>query len=80
MAIWQVELDTRESTRYRKWLKSRGFVSANYFSSNGFDLTEMRQMVMAGKMDAIRCVIGQSIRWYYPENQAELARLKGDLS
>ena len=80
MAIWQVHLDTRETTQYRKWLKSRGFISANYFSSNGFDLTEMRKMAKAGKMDAVRCITGQSVRWYYPEHQAELARLKGELS
>ncbi|WP_094606333.1 hypothetical protein SPSIL_029260 [Sporomusa silvacetica DSM 10669] len=77
MAIWQIELDNRDVVQYRRRLKSRGFISANYFSSNGFDLTKMRKLPGEGKLDAVRCIIGQSVRWYYAEEQAEFARLKG---
>lgn len=79
MAIWQIELDNRDGVQYRKSLKSRGFISSNYFSSNGFDLTKMRKLASEGKLDAVKCIIGQSIRWYYAEDQAELARLKGQV-
>lgn len=59
---------------------NRGFISANYFSSNGFDITKMRKMAGEDKLDAVRCVMGKSVRWYYAETQAEIARLKGEVS
>ena len=80
MAIWQVELDTKEANRHRKWLKQRGFNSSNYFASNGFSLEKMRQMAMEGKLHAIQCIFGESVRWYYMESQAELSRLREELS
>ncbi|MDF2569076.1 MAG: hypothetical protein K0R55_680 [Sporomusa sp.] len=80
MAIWKVQLDTREADQHRKWLKQRGFISANYFSSNGFSLDKMRQMAREGKLHAIQCNFGTSVRWYYMESQAELARIKGEVS
>lgn len=76
MAIWQIELDKRDGVQYRKQLKQRGFISANYFSYNGFDLAKMRKLADEGKLDAVKCVTGQAVRWYYSEEQAELARLK----
>lgn len=79
MAIWQIELDNRDVLQYRRRLKSRGFISSNYFSSNGFDLTKMRKLAGEGKIDAVKCTVGQSVRWYYAEDQAELARLKGEV-
>jgi len=79
MAIWQINLDNRDTVQYRRRLKSRGFISASYFSSNGFDLTKMRKLAGEGKLDAVKCIIGQSVRWYYAEDQAELARLKGQV-
>ncbi len=79
MAIWRVQLESRDFDHYRKWLKNRGFISAGYFSSNGFDLKMMRKLAVEGKVDAIRCIFGKSVRWYYSEGQAELARLRGEL-
>ncbi|MBP2636532.1 MAG: hypothetical protein H6Q72_2439 [Firmicutes bacterium] len=76
MAIWQIDLDKRDGVQYRKQLKQRGFISANYFSYNGFDLTKMRKLADEGKLDAVKCVTGQAVRWYYSEEQAELARLR----
>ena len=80
MAIWKIEMDSRDFEHYRKRLINRGFVPTNYFSSNGFNLKKMREMALAGKMDAARCLVGKSVRWYYQEDQAELARLRGELS
>lgn len=80
VAIWHVELDARVADQHRKWLKRRGFISANYYSSNGFSLSKMRQLAKDGKLHAIRCTFGHSVRWYYLESQAELARIKGELS
>ncbi|XER12264.1 hypothetical protein SATMO3_24540 [Sporomusa aerivorans] len=80
MAIWRVQLDVGETNQYRNWLKRRGFSSANYYSANGFSLEKMRKMAMDGKLHAIQCIVGKSVRWYYMESQAELARLRGDLS
>lgn len=79
MAIWQVQLDSRDYEQYRKWLQNRGFISANYFSLNGFDVKQMRRLAAEGKMDAMRCLIGKSVKWYYFEDQAELAKLRGEL-
>jgi hypothetical protein len=77
MAIWEVQLDTRDFGQNRKRLKDKGFISANYFSANGFNLQKMRQFATEGKMDAMRCISGKSIRWYYSEKQAELAHIRG---
>ena len=79
MSIWQVTLDSRDVSQYRKKLNNQGFISANYYSSNGFDLKKMRKLAIEGKIDAIRCIIGKATRWYYFENQAETARLRGEL-
>lgn len=79
MAIWQIEMDTRDIIQYRKQLNSRGFFSSNYFSSNGFNLTKMRKLARSGELDAVKCVMGQVVRWYYAEEQAELARLRGQV-
>lgn len=80
MSIWQVELDNRDSERFRKRLINGGFISANYFSANGFNLKKMRKLAAEGKLDAVRCVMGKTVKWYYAEQQAELARLKGEVS
>lgn len=73
-------MDSRDFEQYRKKLVNRGFITTNYFSANGFNIKKMKELAMAGKMDAMQCVIGKTIRWYYSENQAELARLKGELN
>jgi hypothetical protein len=79
MAIWRIEMDTRDFEQYRKKLVNRGFIATNYFSANGFDVKKMRKLALAGKIDALRCVVGKSVRWYYHEDQAELARLRREL-
>jgi len=79
LAIWRVDMDARDFERYRKELVNRGFVPTSYFSTNGFNTVKMRQLALAGRMDAARCMVGKSIRWYYREDQAELARLRGEL-
>lgn len=78
MAIWQIEVDSRDATKNRRDLQRKGFVSANYYSSNGFDVNAIRALALAGKIDALRCVSGRSTRWYYFESQVELARLRGE--
>jgi hypothetical protein len=80
LAIWQVKLDNRDSNHFRRRLTDGGFISANYFSANGFDLRKMRKLACAGKLDAVRCIVGNRVKWYYAEQQAELARLKGEVS
>jgi len=80
MAIWRISMDSRDFEQYRKRLVNRGFIPTNYFSANGFNIKKMKELALAGKMDAMQCVVGNSIRWYYCEDQAELARLKGELS
>ena len=77
MAIKNIEMDRRDSASYRKILKRGGFLSASYVSVNGCDVTELRKLALAGKLDAVRCAIGKSIRWYYRERQAENAHLRG---
>ena len=77
MAIKNIEMDRRDSASYRKMLKRGGFLSASYLSVNGFDVTQLRKLALAGKLDAVRCAIGKSIRWYYRERQAENAHLRG---
>ena len=77
MAIKNIEMDRRDSASYRKILRRGGFLSASYLSVNGFDVTRLRKLALAGKLDAVRCAIGKSIRWYYRERQAENAHLRG---
>jgi hypothetical protein len=77
MAIKNIEMDRRDSASYRKILKRGGFLSASYLSVNGFDVNRLRKLALAGELDAVRCAIGKSIRWYYRERQAENAHLRG---
>ena len=77
MAIKNIEMDRRDSVRYRRILKRGGFLSASYLSVNGFDVNQLRKLAMAGQLDAVRCAIGKSIRWYYRERQAENAHVRG---
>ena len=75
--IKTLSVDREEFSVYRNWMKSRGFISATYFSNNGYDTKKMKTMAKEGKLSAIRCSIGKSVKWYYAEQQAELAYLKG---
>ena len=77
MAIKNIEMDRRDSASYRKMLKRGGFLSASYLSVSGFDVESLKKLALAGKLDAVRCAIGKSTRWYYRENQAENAHLRG---
>lgn len=77
MAIKTIEMDSRDSASYRKQLKRGGFLSASYLSVSGFDVASLKKLALAGQLDAVRCAIGQSTRWYYSEVQAERARLRG---
>lgn len=79
MAIKNLSMDKRDSAYYRNALKKRGFLSASYLSVSGFDAGRMKRLALAGKLDAFRCAIGTSIRWYYSESQAELAHLRGEV-
>lgn len=79
MAIRDLRLDRRDSAYYRNALKRSGFLSASYLSVNGFDAVRMKKLAIAGKLDAIRCAVGTSTRWYYSERQAELAHLHGEV-
>jgi uncharacterized protein with NRDE domain len=72
-------MDSRDFEKYRKNLVNRGFIPTNYFSANGFNIRKMRELALAGKMDAMQCIVGHTTRWYYREDQAELARLRGEL-
>ena len=36
-----------------------------------------KKLAKRGELDAVRCAIGKSIRWYYRERQAESAHLRG---
>ena len=78
MAIRSIAMDRRDSAKYRTLLKRGGFISASYLSVSGFDATRLKKLAQQGKLDAIRCAIGKSIRWYYCEKQAELAHLRGE--
>ena len=78
MAIKNIEMDRRDSVSYRKLLKRGGFLSASYLSVSGIDVASLKKLARQGKIDAVRCAIGKSIRWYYRENQAELAHLHGE--
>ena len=79
MAIKNVVMDRRDSASYRNLLKRGGFISASYLSTSGFDAIRLKKMAQQGKLDAVRCAIGKSIRWYYCEQQAELAHLRGEV-
>ena len=79
MAIRNVEMDRRDSAGYRSHLKRRGYLSASYLSISGFDAQRLKKLAQPGKLDAVRCAIGKSIRWYYSEQQAELAHLRGEV-
>ena len=78
MAIKYVEMDRRDSAFYRGRLKEGGFFSASYLSLSGFDAARLKKLAQQGRLDAVRCAIGKSIRWYYSEKQAELAHLRGE--
>ncbi|MEX5286087.1 hypothetical protein QCO44_10680 [Selenomonas sputigena] len=78
MAIKHVEMDRRDSAFYRGRLKEGGFLSASYLSLSGFDAARLKKLAQQGRLDAVRCAIGKSIRWYYSEKQAELAHLRGE--
>ena len=77
MAIKNIEMDRRDSASYRKMLKRGGFLSASYLSVSGFDVNQLKKLAKRGELDAVRCAIGKSIRWYYRERQAESARRRG---
>lgn len=78
MAIWQVELDRRDSERYRKQLFTAASSRQAIFPPTALT-QKMRKMANEGKLDAVRCIIGSSVRWYYAEEQAELAHLAGKI-
>jgi hypothetical protein len=78
MAIKTLNLDLRDLEYYRRQIKQNGFMSASYLSMSGFDVKKLRKLAEQGKMSAIRCQVGKSVRWYYYEAQAELAHLKGE--
>ncbi|SEJ93212.1 hypothetical protein SAMN05660742_12553 [Propionispira arboris] len=79
MAIRSVAMDRRDSANYRNLLKRGGFISASYLSISGFDAGRLKKLAQQGKLDAIRCAIGKSVRWYYCEKQAEMAHLRGEV-
>ena len=79
MAIKTVEMDRRDSASYRKLLKRGGFLSASYLSGSGLDVAALKKLAQQRKLDAVRCAIGKSIRWYHREQQAELAHLRGEV-
>lgn len=79
MAIKNIEMDRRDSVTYRKLLRRGGFLSASYLSVSGLDVMRLKKLAQQGKIDAVRCAIGKSIRWYYREKQAELAHLRGEV-
>ncbi|MBR3457717.1 MAG: hypothetical protein IKH16_06145 [Selenomonadaceae bacterium] len=78
MAIKDVEMDRRDCVSYRKLLRRGGFLSASYLSVSGLDVVQLKKLARQGKIDAVRCAIGKSIRWYYREKQVELAHLRGE--
>lgn len=84
--IWEVlqmirtlAVDTGDFSYYRSLLKSSGFISATYFSLNGYNIKKMQHMARQGRLNAVRCEIGRSVKWYYAEHQAELAYLRGEV-
>lgn len=78
MAIKRVEVDRRDCQSYRNYLKRGGFISASYLSVSGLDAVRLKKLAVQGRLDAVRCAIGKSVRWYYCEKQAELAHLRGE--
>lgn len=78
MAIKSIAMDKKDSMSYRSLLKRGGFISASYLSVSGIDASSLKKLALAGKLDAIRCAIGNSVRWYYRETQAEMAHLRGE--
>ena len=74
MAIKTVEMDRRDSACYRKLLKRGGFLSASYLSVSGLDVARLKKLAQQGKLDAVRCAIGKSIRWYYRDCAAKYNR------
>lgn len=78
MAIKKVEVDRRDCQNYRNYLKKGGYISASYLSVSGLDAIKLKKLAIQGRLDAVRCAIGKSVRWYYCEKQAELAHLRGE--
>ena len=77
--IKKLTVDSDDFRFYKKWLKERGFISATYFSMNGYDAKKLKKHALDGKINAIKCYIGKSVKWYYAERQAELAYLRGEV-
>lgn len=77
--IKQLNVDRDDFPFYKKWMKSRGFISATYFSLNGYDVKKLKKQALDGNLNAIKCHIGNSVKWYYAEQQAELAYLRGEV-
>lgn len=75
--IQHLRVDRDDFAVYRDWMKSKGFISATYFSVNGFDLKKMKRMAEKGQLNAISCAVGKSVKFYYSESQTELAHLRG---
>ena len=75
MAIKKVEVDRRDCQNYRNYLKRGGYISASYLSVSGLDAIRLKKLAIQGRLDAVRCAIGKSVRWYYCEKQAELSSL-----
>lgn len=78
--IKRLTVDSDEFRVYRDWMKEKGFLSASYFSRHGYDSKKLRQHAIDGKINAIKCHIGNTVKWYYAEHQAELAYLRGEVS
>lgn len=77
--IRTLAVDSGDFPYYRGYLKNKGFISATYFSVNGYNLKKMQALARQGKLNAIRCRIGQCVKWYYAEEQAEMAYLRGEV-
>lgn len=77
--IRRLAVDRDDFPYYKNWMKERGFISATYFSVNGYDVKKMKAQAEAGKLNAIKCQIGKSVKWYYAEQQAEMAYLRGEV-
>lgn len=75
--IKHLEVDRDDFSVYRDWMKARGFISATYFSVNGFDLKRMKKLAETEELNAISCAVGKSVKFYYSERQTELAHLRG---
>ena len=75
MAIKKLKLTVEDCQNYRNYLKRGGYISASYLSVSGLDAIRLKKLAIQGRLDAVRCAIGKSVRWYYCEKQAELAHL-----